>query len=184
MRNAIAILGLALMMTFPVSTVTGGGSLSDSPTLFGLEQFDGSTSIPEGWILRHPYISSFSANVSDPDGDQVKLQVELRRFEEPFTGIDDGGILTSDPVPSGSENVRVTRFGLSDGKYHWRARAIGANSNTSGTESGWQEFGVVGNVDFSISAPFEPTQPLYGQYICEAGSLDKENLIFITHVWN
>src|SRR3989344_2596241 len=103
-----------------VITNTHISSGNHAPTLSTLLQWDGSTSLSEGWILPSPRAISFSANVSDPDGDQVKLQVELRRFEEPFTGIDDGGILTSDPVPSGSENVRVTRFGLSDGKYHWR----------------------------------------------------------------
>src|SRR3989344_4929888 len=146
--------------TTPSSSGDGGGgnSTNHPPTLSELGQFDGATSIPEGWVLRHPYISSFSANVSDPDGDQVKLQMEFRRFEEPFTGIDDGGILTSDlvdPVPSGW-NARVPEMQLScgcrpaihlsDGKYHWRARAI----DTVGNVSEWQEFGVVGNVDFEI----------------------------------
>ncbi len=133
----------------------GGSSTNQPPTLSGLGQFDGATSIPEGWILRHPYISSFSANVSDPDGDQVKLQVELRRFEELFTGVEDGGILTSDQVPSG-DDARVPEWQLScgcrlavqlpDGKYHWRARAVDSHDN----KSAWQEFKIVGNVDFEI----------------------------------
>ena len=92
----------------------GGSSTNQPPTLSGLGQFDGATSIPEGWILRHPYISSFSANVSDPDGDQVKLQVELRRFEELFTGVEDGGILTSDQVPSGTTLVSQNGSYLAD----------------------------------------------------------------------
>lgn len=131
----------------------GYTEIQNAPTLSGLEQWDGATSISEGWILRRPYISSFSANVSDPDGDQIQLQVELRRFEELFTGIDDGGILISDPVPSGWDaRVPEMRDGvrlpipLSDGKYHWRARAIDSHGN----KSEWQEFEGIGNVDFEI----------------------------------
>ncbi len=130
------------------------------PSLSRLEQFDGATSISEGWTLRQPYISSFNANASDPDGDQVQLQVELRRFEEPFTGIDDGGMLTSDLVSSGEDcRIPAMRDGvrppiqLSDGKYHWRARAIDSHGN----KSGWQEFGVAGNVDFEILTNQSPT---------------------------
>lgn len=143
------------------------------PTLSRLEQFDGATSIPEGWILRQPYISSFNADVSDPDGDKIQLQVELRRFEEPFTGIDDGGILTSALVPS-REDSRIPAWQLScgcrpgiqlsDGKYHWRARAIDSNGN----KSEWQEFAVVGNVDFEILTNRPPTL----SYSQEVGYID------------
>ena len=146
-------------------------SINRPPTLSGLEQWDGSTSLSEGWILPSPQATSraisFSADVSDRDGDQVQLQVELRRFEEMFTGIDNGGILTSNLVPSGSENVRVTRSGLSEGKYHWRARTIDLNNN----KSEWQEFGVTGNVDFEIRTkvpviivPGIPGSELYRDY--------------------
>nr|KKS48445.1 MAG: hypothetical protein UV11_C0009G0009 [Candidatus Giovannonibacteria bacterium GW2011_GWF2_42_19] len=116
------------------------------PILSRLEQWDGSTSIIEGWIMRSPRAISFSADVNDPNGDQIQLQVELRRFEESFTGTDDGGILTSDLIPSGLGTIRVTRASLSDGKYHWRARAIDSNGN----KSEWREFGVAENVDFEI----------------------------------
>lgn len=126
-----------------------------SPALNDLRQWDGSVSMPEGWILRHPFVSSFSANivthVSAPDG---RLQVELRQFEESFTGIDDGGILTSDLILAGGEARVPTVLSdgsrppiwLSDGKYHWRARVIDNLGNTSS----WQEFGSMGNVDFEI----------------------------------
>ncbi|MBU1992524.1 right-handed parallel beta-helix repeat-containing protein, partial [Patescibacteria group bacterium] len=169
----------------PSSGGGGGGSLNQPPTLSGLEQFDGSTSIFEGWILRHPYISSFFANVSDSDGDQVKLQVELRRFGEPFTGVDDSGMLTSDLVPSG-EVARVPEWQTScgcrpsiqlpDGKYHWRARAIDSNGN----KSEWQEFGGIGNVDFEILTALpdlsieriKPIQVVEGADINDDGKVD------------
>ncbi len=132
------------------ATVFGEGEIH--PALYDLGQWDGATRISEGWIVRYPSIS-FSANIvthiSAPDG---RLQVELRRFEEPFTGSDDGGILTSDSVPAGWV-ARVTKIGLADGKYHWRARAIDSNGN----KSGWQEFLSVGNVDFEILTNQPPT---------------------------
>ena len=120
------------------------------PALGDLAQWDGSTNISEGWVMMtSPATSraiSFSANivthVAAPEG---RLQVELRRFGEPFTGNDNGGILTSDLVPAGGV-ARVTKFGLSVGRYHWRARAIDSMGNTSD----WQEFGAAGNVDFEI----------------------------------
>lgn len=126
-------------------------------------QWDGATSISEGWIVRHPYISSFSAGVfTHPCDLYGALQVELRRFEEPFTGVDDGGIFTSDPVPSG-QVARIPEWQsscgcrppilLPDGKYHWRARAV----NNQGNASPWVEFGVAGNVDFEIITNRPPT---------------------------
>ena len=142
------------------AVVFGEGEIH--PALYDLGQWDGATRISEGWIMRYPSIS-FSANivthVSAPNGG---LQVELRRFEEPFTGIDDG-ILTSDLVPAGWV-ARITRTSLTDGKYHWRARAIDSNGN----KSNWQEFGVVGNVDFEIIT----NQPSTLSYSQEAGYID------------
>src|SRR3989338_9809561 len=139
MKNSIAILGLVLVIAPAV--VFGEGEIQ--PALGDLSQWDGSTSIDEGWIMRSPRAISFSANIvthdSAPEG---RLQVELRRFEEPFTVINDGGIFASDLVPPGWV-ARVTRF-VSNGKYHWRARAIDSNDN----KSGWQEFRTAGNVDF------------------------------------
>jgi len=96
---------------------------------------------------------SFKALVSGQDNGQVKLQVELRRIDEQFTGNDDGGILTSDLVNSGNE-ATIWRFGLVDAGYHWRARAVNVNGDTSD----WQEFGAVGNTDFVVK-----TVPLYTQ---------------------
>lgn len=156
----IGIIGVVVFMaTFVMAPGVVFGEGEVHPALSGLEQWDGTVSIPEGWILRHPFISSFSANIAThilaPYG---RLQVEFRRFEEPFTGIDDGGILTSDPVYGGGI-VRVpaildgVAIQLSDGKYHWRARVIDNQDNASP----WQEFGVVGNIDFEILTNQSPT---------------------------
>ena len=103
----------------------------------------------------------FSAKVVDPAGNNVKFQVELRPIGVAFSGADDGGILSSDFFPSGSA-ITITKTGLANGQYHWRARAINGNGNISA----WQEFGFVGNTDFEIK-----TVPLYTQVESEFPSL-------------
>ncbi|KKS49249.1 MAG: hypothetical protein UW97_C0001G0020 [Parcubacteria group bacterium GW2011_GWA2_45_15] len=180
MKNSIAILGLVLVIAPAV--VFGEGEIQ--PALGDLSQWDGSTSIDEGWIMRSPRAISFSANIvthaSAPEG---RLQVELRRFEEPFTGINDGGIFASDLVPPGWV-ARVTRF-VSNGKYHWRARAIDSNDN----KSGWQEFRTAGNVDFEIrtneppvaSFTFQPSNPKVGDTVLfdASSSYDPDGTIIL-----
>ncbi len=182
--SALAIFTVVLFITLFVITPTAVfGENEDIVAGLGpLAQWDGSTLISEGWIVRHPAIS-FSADiithVSAPEG---RLQVELRRFEELFTGINDGGILTSDLVPAGW-TARITKMGISDGKYHWRARAV----DSAGHVSGWQEFGSAGNVDFEIrtnelptaSFTFEPSNPIAGEEISfdASGSSDPNGAI-------
>lgn len=158
----MVVLLMTLSLVAP-TTVLGEGEIKTA--LYDLGQWDGATLIPEGTILRHPYISSFSAyilvHLFAPYG---RLQVELRRFEEPFTGTDDGGILTSDSVYGGGF-VRVPAvlsdgsrpaIQLSDGKYHWRARAV----DNLGNASPWHEFGSTGNVDFEILTNQSPCEGL------------------------
>jgi hypothetical protein len=48
----------------------------------------------------------------------------------------------------GSEAV-ITRTGLNDAQYHWRARAV----DSQGNASDWQEFGLAGGVDFAVKTP-------------------------------
>ncbi|MBI4135183.1 hypothetical protein HY477_00410, partial [Candidatus Uhrbacteria bacterium] len=115
--------------------------LTQSTDIIG-EDFSESSSIREAAI-------TFSARIEDSDGDPTRLEVELRRFEEAFTGANDGGILSSDPISSG-EIATITRHGLAPGFYHWRARAVDA----SGTASEWAEFGIAGNIDFEIMAHY------------------------------
>lgn len=126
-----------------------GWIVNQLPALSNLNQFksDGITLIFEGVITTEDIVV-FKAIVDDPDGDQVKLEVELRQFQEPFTGIYDGGILSSDFVDSGTI-ISVTRYGLVNGQYHWRARAV----DSRGAVSDWQEFGEAGNIDFEVSLP-------------------------------
>lgn len=107
------------------------------------------TALPVGGLTASSTVV-FRATVSDPDGDQVKLQVELRRLDELGGGFDEtrGGLKDGSFVSSGSQSV-ATASGLIDGAYHWRARAV----DGKGATSSWVEFG--GNptsaTDFQIS---------------------------------
>lgn len=140
----------------PYCTVTGGQDrcpfmeesgwempVSQPPTLSTLNQYksDDIIAISEGAITIEDTVV-FKAAVSDPDSDQVKLQIELKEFSQSFNEQD---LLESDFISSGSEAV-VSRQLLVDGQYHWRARAIDDKEN----KSEWQEFGTAGNVDFEV----------------------------------
>ena len=91
----------------------------------------------------------FKGKVSDPDGDKVRLQVELRRLEEYGGGFDEdeGGFKNGDLVKS--ENVSsATAADLIRAHYHWRARAVDEHD----AKSDWVEFGnnVSPDRDFTI----------------------------------
>ncbi len=131
------------------------------PSLLNLGQFksDGLTEISESAITTEDNVM-FRVKVNSPANNQVKLQVEIKEFLQPFNGAD---ILESDFVDSGSE-VSVSRFGLVEGNYKWRARAV----DDQGNKSQWQEFGAEGNVDFEVKLV-----PLYTQRESNYPSLAK-----------
>jgi len=113
------------------------------PTAVSQYKSDGVTVIPEGGTT-HESTVVFKATVSDPDGDSVRLEIELRQIGEAFTGEPTPETI-SDFVSSGSQ-VTITRSGLVNGDYHWRYRAKDSN----GATSDWTEFGAVGNIDFIV----------------------------------
>jgi len=80
----------------------------------------------------------FKGVLTDPDGDMVKLEVELRRLDELDGGFDEtqGGLKESGLVSSGSD-ASCTAYGLIPAHYHWRARAV----DEHGEASSWVEFG-------------------------------------------
>ncbi|MCK4828348.1 IPT/TIG domain-containing protein, partial [bacterium] len=80
----------------------------------------------------------FKGVVTDPDGDRVKLQIELRRLDEYGGEFDETqeGLKESDFVASSSE-AEVSFHGLIPGDYHWRARTI----DEYGEVSEWADFG-------------------------------------------
>ncbi|MCK4553956.1 right-handed parallel beta-helix repeat-containing protein [Candidatus Parcubacteria bacterium] len=147
---------------------TGQEEGSKPPTIEFLQQFksDGET-VLEAFETTAGETVVFKAQVNDSDGDQVKLQVELREVGQPFTGVDDGGILNSDFVLAGSEAATTSNI-LSNGEYHWQARAI----DEQGAASEWQEFEV--ETMFPPSFDFiVKTVPLYTQNYSQYPSYDK-----------
>jgi cell wall-associated NlpC family hydrolase len=114
-----------------------------NPSLTDLTQLkgDGVTPISEEETTIGNQIT-FQGEVDSSTGNQVKLQVELKDFSQPFNGQD---LLESDFVNSGSK-AAITINNLIPASYHWRARAV----DDQGNSSDWQEFGAAGNVDFIV----------------------------------
>mgnify|MGYP001592955808 FL=1 len=113
------------------------------PTISNLNQYksDGITLIPENSITTEDNVI-FKATVSDPDNDQVKLQVEIKEFNQSFN---EQNLIESSFVASGNE-ATITRYGFVPQLYKWRVRAV----DSRGGVSDWQEFGTVGNIDFIV----------------------------------
>jgi len=120
--------------------------IRDSVTVANVNQFkpDQTTTIAESGTTAESNIF-FKGTITDINNDTVKLQVELRKTSDAFTGLNDGGIIESGLVSSGSE-VILNKSNLADGSYHWRYRGVNSHGNTSS----WQEFGTPGNIDFTI----------------------------------
>jgi hypothetical protein len=117
-----------------------------SPTNLCQLKSDGQTEIPVGGCTDEGTVV-FRADVNDPDGDRVKLQIELRQLDEYEGKFLNEFTKESDFVTSGSE-ATVTVYGLIDGNYHWQARAV----DEKGLASEWVEFGNndILEVDFAI----------------------------------
>lgn len=138
-------------------------ALNRAPDITGADQYllDGSTLIPEGGTITEGTVV-LQGIMSDPDGDRVKLQIELRRIEEAFTSVP---TWESDWVASGVPAAWV-RTDLANESYKWQYRAV----DERGEASAWSEFGSPGNTDFVVRASTEePTwvsQPKVLLVIC------------------
>lgn len=86
-----------------------------------------------------------TGGVSDPGGNSVQLEVEVKPVNTEFTGT---STFLSPLVASGS-TASVTYTGLSDGVYKWRARA----KNSNGATGFWQDAGgnAENDPDFKVS---------------------------------
>jgi uncharacterized protein YmfQ (DUF2313 family) len=138
----------------------GGNTAPDAPADHAQYRSDASTAINEGWTTNETTVT-VKATVSDPDTDNVKLEVEI---------IDNAGAYTGTPncssgfVTSGSV-ATATCSGLTDGvSYKWRAR-----TNDNIDTSAWQTFGagdpdvtVKSEMDFGVdaSANTNPDDPI------------------------
>jgi hypothetical protein len=134
----------------------------------GLAQMgdDDTTPIPIGEEIPGTDLTVvIKGTVQDADGDQVKLQIELRRLDEYEGEFTNACTQESDWVSTGTE-ASVTVSGLVPGRYHWQAGAVDENSGCSE----WQDFGSnpVSDADFTLSAElalaekFSPILYLYG----------------------
>jgi hypothetical protein len=104
-----------------------------APTGLGQFRSDGSTGIPVGGATNETTVK-LGATVTDPDGDDVKLQVEVKPLTTAFA---ETGILESGLVTSGNA-AQLSVGSLANGtSYHWRARAVDEN----GAASSWVSFG-------------------------------------------
>jgi hypothetical protein len=134
------------------------------PTAASQYRSDGTTVIPEGGATPESTVV-FKATISDPDGDSVRLEIELRQIGEAFTGEPTPETI-SDYVSSGSQ-VTITRHDLVNADYHWRYRA----KDSHGATSDWTEFGTTGNIDFTVSllptpkiTGIDPSKPIAFAY--------------------
>lgn len=100
---------------------------------------------------------NFEAQVFDSSNQKVRLEVELRKFDEQFTN---APTLFSEYVDSGKIAI-IARGGLVDGSYRLRARARRyPNPNIVGAEvvSEWLWFGDQNTRDFTVLASQQPVQ--------------------------
>jgi len=128
----------------------------DPPTFLFQYELDG-PEIPVGGTISGDAVSLIGG-VSDPDGDRVKLQVELRRLDEydgSFIGVPTH---ESEFVDSGY-GVIINVSGLILGSYHWQARTM----DTAGATSEWVSFpepvyppNPESAADFTIGLIFNP----------------------------
>jgi FlgD Ig-like domain/Domain of unknown function (DUF5122) beta-propeller len=114
----------------------------NAPSALNQYKTDATTVISEGGTSNENKVV-FKGTVSDPDGEQVKLQIELRKTTEAFTGVPN---LQSSLVNSGAP-VTIAAENLVAANYKWRFRAMDA----SGLANAWTEFGTPSNTDFIVN---------------------------------
>jgi parallel beta-helix repeat protein len=132
------------------------------PTNLAQLKSDSETIIPVGATTDERTVI-FKGTGSDPDGDKVKLQVELRRLDEYGGQFNEtaGGFKESDFVESGNETTAYA-YGLIDADYHWRARTV----DERGAVSEWMDFGNndISDADFTVKVSNPPQANAGGPY--------------------
>ena len=124
-------------IVFTVMPIPPANQAPSKPSSLSQFRSDGITPIQIGAETTEDTVV-FKGSLNDPDGDRVKLQIELRRLDE-FNGQFDetkGGLKEGEYVNSGDEAI-VVIYARIDGNYHWRARVI----DEHGKHSEWIEFG-------------------------------------------
>ncbi|HSX48253.1 MAG TPA: hypothetical protein VLF41_02015, partial [Candidatus Nanoarchaeia archaeon] len=128
----------------------------DSPTTLVQKRATAGTTLAEGdWTNESGAGVTFTATVSDPDANTVSLCIEKDTLGTAFSGTED---LCGSAVASGS-TASVTISSISDGEYHWQARA----QDQYGAYSAWVSYPDTPNSetvrDFGvdITPPSTPT---------------------------
>jgi PKD repeat protein len=111
---------------------------------------DGETKIPVGGTTDERTII-LKGNVRDPNGDKVKLQVELRRLDE-YDGDFLGEFTQESNLEISGSQVSVPAYELVDDEYHWRARTV----DEYGLTSEWMSFGNNDDLDIDFSVKIIP----------------------------
>lgn len=105
----------------------------DSPTTLVQKKATAGTTLATGdWTNESGSAVTFTAAVSDPDGNNVSLCVEKDTLGTAFSGTED---LCGSAVASGG-TASVTISSISDGEYHWQARA----QDEFGAYSAWVSY--------------------------------------------
>lgn len=133
-------------------TVSGGSNTApNSPT--GALKWEPTG----GWIRTGVSTSSpdvrMTARVSDPDGDECRMEVEVKPLGQLFKGL---GTVTGPPTANGTQAEALVED-LGEGSYHWRMRAVDA----AGIASEWVSYGdnEESEADFTVDPNEAPNQP-------------------------
>jgi hypothetical protein len=113
------------------------------PTSLVQLRSDGITPIAPREMISETSVA-LGGKADNATGNQVQIQIELRRLTETLTG--EPTAVSGFVSPGQIASVPV--FGLIDGVYHWRMRA----ADSQGNVSNWQEFGSPGSADFEVYA--------------------------------
>jgi parallel beta-helix repeat protein len=162
---------LAKSYTWSFTTGSAPNQPPNPPDALFQLQSDWTTEIPVGGEISDTTIV-FKGVADDPDGDQVKLQIELRQLDEYGGQFDEtqGGLKESEFVKSGSDTIAFA-YELVESNYHWRARAV----DQRGKVSEWIDFGNndISEADFILlpnQSPvarftYSPEKPKAGEWI-------------------
>jgi Fibronectin type III domain len=111
----------------------------------GLGQYEHqNTAIAPGGTTTQTTVT-FKATVDDPDGDLVRLEVEVQPLGTDFTGL--ATAASSLSAGGGQQQASVSVANLVSGKdYHWQVRAV----DQAGQASSWVPFGDGITPDFHV----------------------------------